>query len=138
MDTKNLGFNTKLVHAGMSKDAFGSAVPPIYQTSTFAFSNAQNGADRFAGRADGFIYTRLGNPTVDALERQVAELEKGYGAIATSSGMGAVSTLYMTLLSQGAHIVGTASVYGPSRGLIEKHFTRFGVEYTYLDTSNLD
>jgi methionine-gamma-lyase len=68
----------------------------------------------------------------------VAELEKGYGAIATSSGMGAVATLYMTLLSQGTHIVGTASVYGPSRGLIEKHFTRFGVEYTYLDTSKPD
>ena len=138
MDTKQLGTNSKLVHAGAVDDAYGSATVPIYQTSTFAFESAQNGADRFAGQSRGYIYTRLGNPTVDALERQVAELENGFGAIATSSGMGAISTLYMTVLSQGAHIVGTASVYGPSRILIEKHFTRFGVECTFLDTSNLD
>ncbi len=138
MDTKHLGMNSKLVHAGAVDDEYGSATVPIYQTSTFAFENAQNGADRFAGQSDGYIYTRLGNPTIDALERQVAELEHGYAAIATSSGMGAVSTLYMTLLSKGAHIVGTASVYGPSRGLIEKHFTRFGVESTFLDTSDVD
>ncbi len=138
MDTKHLGFNSKLVHAGSVRDAYGSATVPIYQTSTFAFDTAQNGADRFAGQADGYIYTRLGNPTVAALERQVAELENGWGAIATSSGMGAVSTLYMALLERGVHVVGTASVYGPSRGLIEKHFCRFGVESTFIDTSDLD
>jgi methionine-gamma-lyase len=138
MDTKHLGTNSKLVHAGELDDQYGSATVPIYQTSTFAFESAQNGADRFAGQTGGYIYTRLGNPTIDALERQVAELENAYGAIATSSGMGAISTLYMTVLSQGAHIVGTASVYGPSRILIEKHFSRFGVECTFLDTSDLD
>ena len=138
MDTKHLGTNSKLVHAGAVDDEYGSATVPIYQTSTFAFENAQNGADRFAGQTGGYIYTRLGNPTIDALERQMAELENGHGAIATSSGMGAIATLYMTLLSQGAHVVSTASVYGPSRGLIEKHFTRFGVQCTFLDTSNLD
>jgi methionine-gamma-lyase len=137
MDTKNLGFNTKMVHAGASKDSYGSAVVPIYQTSTFAFENAQNGADRFAGRADGYIYTRIGNPTIRALERNVAELECGADGVATSSGMGAVNVVYMTLLRQGAHIVSTASVYGPSRGLVEKHFTRFGVECSYVDTSDL-
>jgi methionine-gamma-lyase len=137
MDTKNLGFNTKMVHAGASKDAYGSAVVPIYQTSTFAFENAQNGADRFAGRADGYIYTRIGNPTIRSLERNVAELECGADGVATSSGMGAVNVVYMALLRQGAHIVSTASVYGPSRGLIEKHFTRFGVECSYVDTSDL-
>ena len=138
MDTKHLGFNSKLVHAGVHRDAYGSAVVPIYQTSTFAFENAQNGADRFAGLADGFIYTRLGNPTTRALEQAVAELENGYAGIATSSGMGAVSAIYMALLSSGAHIVGTASVYGPSRGLIETHLSRFGVEFTYVDTSDAE
>jgi methionine-gamma-lyase len=137
MDTKKLGFNTKLVHAGASKDAYGSAVTPIYQTSTFAFDNAQTGADRFAGRAEGFIYTRIGNPTIRALEKNVAELENGGDGVATASGMGAVSVIYMALLAQGAHLVSTASVYGPSRGLIEKQFSRFGVEYTYVDTSDL-
>ncbi len=138
MDTKGLGFNTRMVHAGREHDQFGSAVTPIYQTSTFAFENAQVGADRFAGRAEGYIYTRIGNPTVRHLERQVAALEQGADAVATSSGMGAVTTVYMTLLSQGAHLVGTASVYGPSRGLIERQFSRFGVQYTYLDTSDLE
>ncbi len=137
METKRMGFETKMVHAGVPRDPYGSAVVPIYQTSTFAFENAQNGADRFAGRAEGYIYTRLGNPTVRALERQVAELEEGADAVATSSGMGAVNTVYMTLLGQGAHLVSTASVYGPSRLLVEKHFSRFGVEATYLDTSDV-
>ena len=138
MDTKRMGFNTKMVHAGAGKDAYGSAVVPIYQTSTFAFESAQNGADRFAGKADGYIYTRIGNPTIRALERNVAELEHGADGVATSSGMGAVNVIYMALLAQGAHIVSTASVYGPSRGLIEKHFSRFGVEYTFVDTSDIE
>src|SRR5512138_33313 len=112
MDTKHSGFETKMIHAGMAKDAYGSAVVPIYQTSTFAFESAQNGADRFAGRADGFIYTRIGNPTTRALERCVAELEHGADAVATSSGMGAVTVLYMALLGQGVHLVSTGSVYG--------------------------
>lgn len=138
LDTKNLGIDTKLIHAGGHADAFGSATVPIYQTSTFAFKNAQQGADRFAGTADGFIYTRLGNPTISALERQVAELEGGFGGIAMSSGMGAVATVYMSLLDQGTHMVGAASVYGPSRLLAEKHLTRFGVESTWVDTSDLE
>jgi methionine-gamma-lyase len=138
MDTKHLGFDSKLVHAGAPPDPYGSATVPIYQTSTFAFKSAQNGADRFAGTADGYIYTRLGNPTIDALERNVAELENGTGAVATSSGMGAIASVYMGLLEQGAHVVGTASLYGPSRGLIEKHFSRFGVESTYIDTSRTE
>ncbi|RPI09590.1 MAG: aminotransferase class I/II-fold pyridoxal phosphate-dependent enzyme [Actinobacteria bacterium] len=137
MDTRKLGFDTKLIHAGVPKDALGSAVTPIYQTSTFAFDNAQTGADRFAGRADGYIYTRIGNPTIRALERNIAELENGHDGVATASGMGAVSVVYVALLSQGAHLVSTASVYGPSRGLIEKHFSRFGVEYSYVDTSDV-
>ena len=84
MDTKKLGFDTKTVHAGASHDQYGSAVTPIYQTSTFAFDSAQNGADRFAGKADGFIYTRIGNPTIRALEKNIAELENGFDGVATA------------------------------------------------------
>jgi methionine-gamma-lyase len=138
MDTKRLGINSKLVHAGQKADATGSVTVPIYQTSTFAFRSAQHGAALFAGQEEGYIYTRIGNPTIRALEDSVAELENGCGGIATSSGMGAVSTLYLALLSAGAHMVSTASVYGPSRGLMEKHFSRFGVESTYVDTSDLE
>jgi methionine-gamma-lyase len=137
MDSKHLGINSKLIHAGQKPDPTGSVTVPIYQTSTFAFRDAKHGAALFAGEEDGYIYTRIGNPTIRALEENVAELENGCGGIATSSGMGAVSTLYLAVLSAGAHMVSTASVYGPSRGLIEKHFSRFGVESTYVDTSDI-
>jgi len=138
LDTRKSGFNTKLVHAGILEDAYGSVVPPIYQVSTFAFRNAQEGADRFAGRAGGYIYTRIGNPTICALEENVSQLENAAGSTAMSSGMAAVSTVYMALLSAGDHVVSTASVYGPSRGLMEKHMSRFGVESTYVNTSVIE
>lgn len=138
MDTTKLGINSKLVHAGMIDDPLGSATVPIYQTSTFAFKSARHGAELFAGETSGYIYTRLGNPTIQALEACIATLEGGFRGIATSSGMGAVNTVYMALLEQGAHLLSTASVYGPSRGVIEKHYRRFGVEYTYVDTADLE
>ena len=137
MDTKHLGINTKFIHAGHKPDATGAVNVPIYQSSTFAFRNAAHGAALFAGEEDGFIYTRIGNPTIRALEENVAELENGCGGIATSSGMGAVCTVYLGLLEAGAHVVSTASVYGPSRGLMEKDFSRFGVESTYVDTCDV-
>jgi methionine-gamma-lyase len=136
MDTKHLGINSKLIHAGHKSDATGSVNVPIYQTSTFAFRNAAHGAALFAGEEEGYIYTRIGNPTIAALEDNVAELEHGCGGIATSSGMGAVCTVYLALLEAGAHVVSTASVYGPSRGLMEKDFSRFGVSASYVDTSD--
>ncbi len=85
MDAKSLRFNTKLIHAGAFDDALGSATVPIYQTSTFKFKNAQHGADCFSGNSDGYIYTRIGNPTITALEDKIAALENGFGGIATSS-----------------------------------------------------
>ncbi len=128
---------TKMVHAGQEPDGTGAVTVPIYQTSTFAFPDADTGAARFAGQEKGFIYTRLGNPTINAREQCVKALENGQFAIATSSGMGAVSTVYLALLGQGQHMVGTASLYGPSRVLAEKHLARFGVEATFVDTSDL-
>ncbi len=137
MDTKNLGFDSKLIHAGDFHDEKGSAVTPIYQTSTFVFKNAQHGADLFAGKADGYIYTRIGNPTINALEDKLAALENGYRGIALASGMAAVTTCYMTFLSKGMHMIGTSAIYGPSRAVVESHFEKFGVEYTFIDTSDL-
>ncbi|MDR1459809.1 MAG: aminotransferase class I/II-fold pyridoxal phosphate-dependent enzyme [Bacteroidales bacterium] len=138
MEKKEQGFNTKLVHAGDYDDMYGSAVMPIYQASTFKFENAKHGGDCFAGRSDGYIYTRIGNPTIDALENKLAELENGYRGIALSSGMAAVSTVYMALLGQGLHIVSSNAVYGPSRAILERDFSRFGVEYTFVDSTDLN
>ncbi len=137
METKNKGFNTKLIHAGDYEDALGSAVPPIYQTSTFRFKSAKHGADCFAGRDSGYIYTRIGNPTINSLEEKIAQLENGYRGIALGSGMAAVTTVYMALLEKDAHMISTNAVYGPSRAVLERDFSRFGVECDFVDTSDL-
>jgi methionine-gamma-lyase len=130
--------NSRLVHGGHHPDATGAVTVPIYQTSTFAFRDAAHGAALFAGAEPGYIYTRIGNPTIAALEESVASLENGVGGIATSSGLAAVNTVYMALLEHGAHMVSTASVYGPSRGLIDRHYRRFGVEADFVDTTDLE
>lgn len=127
------GRNSKAIHAGFDPaDHKGAVSVPIYQSSTFAFPSAEEGADRFAGISSGPIYTRLGNPTVQALETCVADLESGCGAVATATGMAAVSTVLLALLQQGDHVVGTHPVYGPSRILLDKYFTRFGVTGTFV------
>lgn len=132
------GFETRLIHGCEFEDSMGAATVPIYQTSTFGFKDAQQGANRFAGIEEGYIYTRIGNPTIDALERQLASLENGHRSIAVSSGMAAVSTIYLTLLSYGDHMISTDAVYGPARGVMEKQFCRFGMSATYVNTGNIE
>lgn len=131
-------FDTLQVHAGHKHDHYKAVTPPIYQTSTFAFEDADDGAACFAGENDGYIYTRLGNPTIRHLEDAVAALEGGFGGIACASGMAAVTTVYMGFLGAGSHIVSTDAVYGASRGVLEKHFARFGVEATFIDTTRTE
>jgi len=138
MDSSNKGFSSKLIHAGGVKDEMGSAVAPIYQTSTFKFKNADHGARCFTGEEKGYIYTRIANPTIEDLEITMAELEKGYGGIATSSGMAAVNTVYLTVLSNGDHMIGHSALYGPSRGIMEKVYPKFGVESDFIDTTDLE
>jgi len=138
MHYKSSGFNTKLIHAGSFEDEFGSATVPIYQTSTFKFKSAQHGADCFLGKSDGYIYTRIGNPTIGALEQNIAALENGYKGIATSSGMGAISSVYMALLGAGSHIISSDAVYGPARGILEQDFSRFNVEASFVNTSKIE
>lgn len=137
MKDNGLGINSRMIHAGEINNPYGSATVPIYQTSTFFFENAEQGARCFSGEENGYIYTRIGNPTINALETLVANLESGVAGIATSSGMAAVNTVYMTLLSKGDHIVSSAAVYGPSRVVLEQHWSRFGVESSFVDTSNI-
>lgn len=138
MDTNNKGFTSKLVHAGGISDVLGSAVTPIYQTSTFSFRDADHGARCFSGEEKGYIYTRLGNPNIEELEVTVAQLENGFGAVATSSGMAAVNTVYLAFLGQGDHMISHNAVYGPSRGVMEKLYPKLGVESTYVDCTHMD
>ncbi|MGE5425277.1 MAG: trans-sulfuration enzyme family protein [Syntrophothermus sp.] len=138
MASKKSGFNSQLVHGAGVKDPMGSVVTPIYQTSTFAFQSAEHGAQCFAGESDGYIYTRIGNPTIHDLEQTIAQLEHGFGGVACSSGMGAVNAVYLAFLGAGKHIVSHNAVYGPARGLIEGTYSKFGVESTYIDTTDLE
>jgi len=130
---------TAVIHAGQSPDAlFRGVSVPIYQSSTFAFESAEQGAALFQGREPGYIYTRIGNPTTRALEDCVSILEKGHGGLATASGMAAVSTTYLAFLDRESHLIGTDAVYGPSRTIAEKELSRFGVQSDFVDTSDLE
>jgi len=138
MKLDNLKFNSLQVHAGELDDPYGSATVPIYQTSTFRFRNADHGRKLFMGEEEGYIYTRIGNPTIRALEKAIAVLEKGYDGIAFSSGMAAVNAVYLAFLGQGKHIICSSSVYGPSRTVLEKYYSRYGVKMSFVHTSDLD
>ncbi len=137
LDCKHSHQNTQCVHAGHIHDQYGAVVTPIYQVSTFAFDNAEQGAKRFSGEEKGYIYTRMGNPTVDALESALAILEGGTNAIACASGMAAVHLVFAHTLSAGDHVICSNSVYGPTAGILNTLFARFGVEATFIDPTDL-
>lgn len=125
---------TQAIHAGRINDEqFGSLATPLYQTSTFIFENAQQGANRFAGEEEGFIYSRLGNPTTRQLEQRVAAMEGAEDAAATATGMGAVSASLLANLSAGDHLIASKAVYGCSYALMAHQLTRWGIEVTFVD-----
>lgn len=138
-DIDDMCFATKAIHSGIDEKFihYGELSMPIYQTSTFSFQNADDGADKFSGKKPGFIYTRMGNPTIRALENCVASLENGFKGLGTASGMAAISTLYMTFLDKNSHVVSSDAIYGPSRVVLERDFSRFGVESSFVDTSDI-
>jgi methionine-gamma-lyase len=125
---------TQAIHSGRINDEqFGSLATPLYQTSTFIFENAQQGADRFAGEAEGFIYGRLGNPTVRQLEMRVAAMEEMEDAAATATGMAAISGALLANLQCGDHIISSSALYGCSYALISHMLTKFGIEVSFVD-----
>ena len=138
MKTKKCGLGTTAIHAGTLKNLYGTLAMPIYQTSTFIFDSAEQGGRRFALEEAGYIYTRLGNPTTTVLENKIAALEEGEAAVATSSGMGAISSTLWTVLKAGDHVVTDKTLYGCTFALMCHGLTRFGIEVTFVDTSNLD
>ncbi len=129
---------TAAVHGGVYDAKYHPVTPPIYQTSTFAFESVAHGAGLFAGSGQGYIYSRMGNPTVEALENVVAELEHGHKALACGSGMAAVHTVFATMLRKGDHLVCSNTVYGPTCTLVEKILPRWGVEADIVDTADLE
>ena len=138
MEMKKCGLGTTAIHAGTLKNLYGTLAMPIYQTSTFIFDSAEQGGRRFALEEAGYIYTRLGNPTTTVLEGKIAALEEGEAAVATASGMGAISSTLWTVLKAGDHVVTDKTLYGCTFALMCHGLTKFGIDVTFVDTSNLD
>ncbi|ABO24357.1 methionine gamma-lyase [Shewanella loihica] len=124
---------TQVIHAGHEANQHGALVSPLVQSATFTFETVEQGGDCFAGEQQGYIYTRLGNPTTAELERKMAVLEGSEAAAATASGMAAVSAALLTNLSQGDHLVASKAVYGCTFALMTEQFKRFGIEVTLVD-----
>lgn len=131
---KKMGFSTRAIHGGYAKDQYGALATPIYQTSTFVFDSADQGGNRFALKEDGYIYTRLGNPTNTQLEEKLAMLEGAEACVSTASGMGAVSAALWTALKAGDHMVAAKTLYGCTFSYINHGLTRYGVDVTFVDT----
>jgi len=133
-----MGFSTRAVHAGYQKNEFGALATPIYQTSTFIFDSAEQGGRRFALEEGGYIYSRLGNPTNTQVEEKLADLENAEAAVSMASGMGAVTSVIWAAVKAGDHIVASKTLYGCTFAFLNHGITRFGVEVTFVDTTDAE
>jgi len=136
MADREYGFRTRAIHAGNIPDATtGARALPIYQSSAFVFDDTDDAAARFALQKYGNIYSRLANPTTASFEERVASLEGGLGAVATSSGLSAQFITFASLAGAGDHIVASANLYGGSITQLDVTLRRFGVETTFVQSS---
>lgn len=135
---EQLGFATRAIHGGASVNTFGALTSPIYQTSTFVFDSAAQGGSRFALQESGYIYSRLGNPTNTVAEEKVALLENTEDCVSTASGIGAISAALWTLLQQGDHVIAGDTLYGCTFALLNHGLSRYGIEVTFIDMTDLD
>ncbi|MCG7563767.1 aminotransferase class I/II-fold pyridoxal phosphate-dependent enzyme [Pseudoalteromonas sp. McH1-42] len=134
---KKLHDQTNCIHGPHHfDDPHGALTAPLYQSSTFKFKDAAQGAARFAGEEAGYIYTRLGNPTTRELEEKLAQLEEMEDAAATATGMGAVSASVLSFLQQGDHLIASKALYGCSFALFAHMLPKFGIEVTFVDMTD--
>ncbi|MCX7945518.1 MAG: O-succinylhomoserine sulfhydrylase [Hydrogenophilus sp.] len=129
--------STVAVRAGCNRSQFGEHAEGLFLTSSFVFSSAAEAAARFAGEAEGFVYSRFGNPTVAIFEERLAALEGGERAIATASGMAAVLAVAMTFLRAGDRVVAGQELFGATIQLFSNVLARFGVETVFADPTDL-
>lgn len=136
---RRLGFATRAIHHGYDpRDSEGALTPPVYMTSTYAFTSAEEGGAILRGEASGYVYGRTKNPTQDLLERRLAELEGGEAALVTASGMGAITTSLWTLLSQGDDVIIDHTLYGSTYAFFMHGLTKFGVTARPVDLTDPD
>lgn len=137
--TREFKFETLQLHAGQVVDATTkSRAVPIYQTTSFVFEDTQEGADLFALQKAGNIYTRITNPTTSAFEERIAALEGGVGALATASGMAALTYTILGLAHAGHHVVAASTIYGGTFNLLKETLPRYGITTTFVDIDNLE
>lgn len=137
--SKRRGFSTEAVHAGEKRDpTTGAVVAPIYETSVFAFSSTKELIEVMSEKAEGYIYTRYGNPTVRTVERKMAELEGAEDVAVFSSGMAAIATTILTLVSSGDHVVSTRDLYGGTLEFFKNILPKFGVEVTLVEATDFE
>lgn len=131
-----MGFATRAIHGGHAENAAGALVTPIYQASTFVFDSAEQGGRRFALEESGYIYSRLGNPNTTQLEEKLALLEGAEAAMATGSGMGAITSAFWTALKAGDHVIAAETLYGCTFAYLNHGLTRFDVEVSFVDITD--
>ena len=137
--TREFKFETLQLHAGQVVDATTkSRAVPIYQTTSFVFEDTQEGADLFALQKAGNIYTRITNPTTSSFEERIAALEGGVGALATASGMAALTYTILGLAHAGDHVVAASTIYGGTFNLLKETLPRYGITTTFVDIDNLE
>jgi O-acetylhomoserine (thiol)-lyase len=138
-DQNNWGFETRAIHAGAQPDPHtGARSVPIYQTTSFVFNDPDHAAALFNLQEFGFIYSRIGNPTVSTLEERVASLEGGRAAVACASGHSAQLLTFYTLLEPGDHVVAAQYLYGGSVNQFNHMFPRFSWNKTFVDPADID
>ncbi len=136
-DKREWGFSTRAIHAGVDHEQMNdSLATPIFQTSTFVFPSAEEGRERFAGNRDGYIYSRLGNPTLQVLEEKIAMLEGAEKALAFASGMGAVASVLLGILRTGDHVVCSKGLYGCTYSLFQWLQERFDIHFTLCNMND--
>jgi cystathionine beta-lyase/cystathionine gamma-synthase len=136
---ENLGFTTRAIHAGEEPDpATGAHGVPIYQNSTFALGTMERFQDFWDGAPNAWGYTRDGNPTVDHLERKVADLEGAESCVAAASGMGAISATLLTVGANGGHIVMANQIYNTANKLVNEDLPQYGITFSRVDITDLD
>lgn len=134
---RNAGFATRAIHLGHDPaEHEGALTPPLHLTSTFAFDSVEAGAARFAGEAPGHIYSRISNPTLDLLERRVADLEGAEAGLALASGMGAITSVLWTFLSPGDELVTDTTLYGCTFAFMRHGLAKWGVTITHADLTD--
>ena len=139
MMTREFKFETLQLHAGQVVDATTkSRAVPIYQTTSFVFEDTQEGAELFALQKAGNIYTRITNPTTSAFEERIAALEGGVGALATASGMAALTYTILGLAHAGDHVVAASTIYGGTFNLLKETLPRYGITTTFVDIDDLE